>query len=40
MHLRKLGLLVDDEKGQPRIRELEDAREHLSLTWLRVPLAA
>lgn len=39
-HLRKLGLLVDDEKGQPRIRELEDAREHLTLTWLRVPLAA
>jgi hypothetical protein len=38
--LRKLGLLVDDEKGQPRIRELEDAREHLTLAWLRVPLAA
>ncbi len=39
-HLRKLGLLVDDEFGQPRIRDLEDAREYLIAQWQAVPAAA
>jgi hypothetical protein len=32
-HLRGLGLLVEDDTGVLRIRDLEDAREHLSAQW-------
>jgi len=39
-HLRKLGLLVNDEHGNPRIRDLEDARTHLVASWQTVPMAA
>ncbi|MBT3071980.1 DUF3754 domain-containing protein [Rhodomicrobium sp. Az07] len=39
-HLRKLGLLVEDETGAPRIRDLEDARAHLEGLWRAVPTAA
>ncbi len=39
-HLRKLGLLVTDEHGLPRIRDLEDAREYLTAEWQAVPAAA
>lgn len=39
-HLRKLGLLVTDEKGQPRIRDLEDARAHLIAEWQQAPTCA
>ncbi len=39
-HLRKLGLLVNDEHGQPRIRDLADAREYLTAEWQAVPAAA
>lgn len=39
VHLRKLGLLVEDEHGQPRIRDLEDAREHLIAEWQAIPTA-
>jgi hypothetical protein len=39
-HLRALGLLVTDEDGQPRIRELEDARSHLIQRWQAAPLTA
>jgi len=39
-HLTKLGLLLNDEHGQPRIRDLEDARENLIAQWQAVPLAA
>jgi hypothetical protein len=37
VHLRTLGLLVVDEFGSPRIRDLEDAREHLLGAWQVVP---
>ncbi len=37
VHLRKLGLLVVDEAGSPRIRDLEDAREHLVNDWRLAP---
>ena len=37
VHLRALGLLVVDETGSPRIRDLEDAREHLLRAWQVVP---
>jgi len=40
VHLRKLGLLVEDENGALRIRDLEDAREHLINTWAAVPRLA
>ncbi len=40
VHLRKLGLLVEDEQGHLRIRDLEDAREHLIAAWQAVPAAA
>ncbi len=40
VHLRGLGLLVDDEEGSPRIRDLEDAREHLVSRWQAVPTVA
>ena len=39
VHLRKLGLLVEDEHGHLRIRDLEDAREHLIAAWHAVPNA-
>jgi hypothetical protein len=39
VHLRKLGLLVVDETGAPRIRDLEDAREHLLHQWQLAPTA-
>ncbi|ADP71410.1 hypothetical protein Rvan_2185 [Rhodomicrobium vannielii ATCC 17100] len=39
-HLRKLGLLVADDAGAPRIRDLEDARGHLEGLWRAVPTAA
>jgi hypothetical protein len=37
VHLRKLGLLVVDETDAPRIRDLEDAREHLVREWREAP---
>ena len=37
VHLRKLGLLVFDEAGAPRILDLEDAREHLIESWQLAP---
>ncbi len=37
VHLRVLGLLVEDENGAPRIRDLEDAREHLLASWQAAP---
>ena len=37
VHLRKLGLLIFDEAGAPRIRDLEDAREHLLESWQSAP---
>ncbi len=40
VHLRKLGLLVEDEHGQLRIRDLEDAHEHLIAQWQAVPASA
>ncbi len=40
VHLRKLGLLVEDENGALRIRDLEDAREHLINAWAAVPRLA
>jgi Protein of unknown function (DUF3754) len=40
VHLRKLGLLVEDDHGHLRIRDIEDAREHLIATWQAVPNAA
>ena len=40
VHLRKLGLLIVDEAGAPRIRDLEDAREHLLESWQLAPCAA
>jgi hypothetical protein len=40
VHLRRLGLLVEDEHGHPRIRDLEDAREYLIGQWQAVPAAA
>jgi hypothetical protein len=40
VHLRGLGLLVVDEHGSPRIRDLEDAREHLLEAWQLAPCAA
>jgi hypothetical protein len=40
VHLRRLGLLVEDENGHPRIRDLEDAREYLIARWQAVPAAA
>ncbi|MGO9547572.1 MAG: TMEM143 family protein [Rhodomicrobium sp.] len=39
-HLKKLGLLVEDEQGNTRIRDLEDARAHMIAAWQAVPLAA
>ncbi len=39
VHLRKLGLLVEDEQGHLRIRDLEDAREYLMASWQAVPAA-
>jgi hypothetical protein len=40
VHLRRLGLLVEDEHGHPRIRDLEDARDYLAGQWQLVPAAA
>jgi hypothetical protein len=40
VHLRRLGLLVEDEHGYPRIRDLEDARDYLITQWQTVPAAA
>jgi hypothetical protein len=40
VHLRVLGLLVEDEHGSPRIRDLEDARDHLVSSWLMAPSLA
>jgi hypothetical protein len=40
VHLRKLGLLVVDETGAPRIRDLEDARDWLVNEWRDAPKAA
>lgn len=40
VHLRALGLLVEDENGSPRIRDLEDAREHLVSRWQTIPKTA
>jgi hypothetical protein len=40
VHLRRLGLLVEDEHGHPRIRDLEDAREYLIGQWQVLPAAA
>ncbi len=37
-HLRRLGLLVEDDEGHPRIRDLEDAKEFLTRQWHAVPL--
>ncbi len=39
VHLRKLGLLVEDDQGHLRIRDLDDAREHLMAMWQAVPNA-
>ena len=39
-HLRKLGLLVEDEQGYLRIRDLEDAHRHVIAEWQNVPFAA
>ena len=39
-HLRKLGLLIVDERGAPRILDLDDAREHLLQSWQTIPVAA
>jgi hypothetical protein len=39
-HLRFLGLLVEDETGSPRIRDLEDAAAHLISRWEAVPALA
>ncbi len=38
VHLRKLGLLVLDESGAPRIRDLQDARDHLIHQWRIAPV--
>lgn len=40
VHLRSLGLLVDDETGSPRILDLEDAHTHLLRRWQTAPKAA
>ncbi len=40
VHLRVLGLLVEDDTGAPRIRDLEDAREHLLSRWQLAPTCA
>ncbi len=40
VHLRKLGLLVVDDAGAPRIRDLDDAHEHLVSEWRLAPDAA
>jgi Protein of unknown function (DUF3754) len=40
VHLRVLGLLVEDDHGNPRIRDLHDAREHLASKWNSIPTAA
>jgi hypothetical protein len=40
VHLRGLGLLIVDDAGAPRIRDLEDAREHLLESWQFVPCTA
>ncbi len=40
VHLRGLGLLVVDDVGAPRIRDLEDAREHLLGAWQVAPTMA
>jgi hypothetical protein len=40
VHLRGLGLLVNDEHGEPRIRDLDDARDHLIRQWQSVPSLA
>jgi hypothetical protein len=40
VHLRKLGLLVVDETGAPRIRDLDDAFGRLVEEWRQAPSAA
>lgn len=40
VHLRKLGLLIVDDLGAPRIRDLEDARDHLLESWRLEPIKA
>jgi hypothetical protein len=40
VHLRGLGLLIVDDAGSPRIRDLEDAREHLLESWQLAPCTA
>jgi hypothetical protein len=40
VHLRGLGLLVEDHDGSPRIRDLDDARDHLASQWLAIPAAS
>ncbi|MGA8769952.1 MAG: TMEM143 family protein [Rhodomicrobium sp.] len=40
VHLRGLGLLILDDAGSPRIRDLEDAREHLIESWQLAPSMA
>jgi hypothetical protein len=37
VHLKGLGLMVVDEAGAPRIRDLEDARQHLLSRWQAAP---
>ncbi len=39
-HLRTLGLLVEDDAGSLRIRDLEDAHIHLIGRWERLPAMA
>ena len=39
-HLRALGLLVEDDSGSLRIRDLEDAHVHLIRRWEDVPAMA
>ena len=34
------GIILVDETGAPRIRDLEDAREHLHESWQLAPCAA
>ncbi len=40
VHLRGLGLLVEDDHGSPRIRDLDDARDHLIARWQAIPTLA
>jgi hypothetical protein len=39
VHLRRLGLLVVDKAGAPRILDLQEAREHLIHQWRIAPIA-